>query len=224
MGCTLLNKTGEVFIMKTRKMDRRVARTRQSLRDALFELILEKGYAAVMVEDITDRANLGRTTFYLHYRNKEDLLLESVREQLDELIDRLSQLKVEGSQGEAPASDLLLSATTQVFQDVQKSACFYTIVLRGEGTHQVIGGMRRIIVQAISELIQRLTDGQHADLDLLVPQEIFLASLSGSWIGLLTWWLENEMPYTPEEMAQMYHRMFLHSTGEILGVSQPQVS
>ena len=58
------------------KTDRRIQRTRQSLRTALLELIKEKGYDAISIEEITERANVGRATFYLHYKDKEDLLLE----------------------------------------------------------------------------------------------------------------------------------------------------
>lgn len=210
--------------MQARKPDRRVARTRRSLQDALFQLILEKGYAAVMVEDITDRADLGRTTFYLHYRSKEDLLLESVREMLDELIGRLSQLWIEPSKEESPVSELLLKSTTLAFQNVQKNAILYTIVLRGEGTHEVIWGLRKIIIQAISQLIQRLTAGQDTPLKLRVPMEIFLAGLSGSWIGLVTWWLENEMPFSPEEMAEMYTTMYINSLRDGLGLKAEEIT
>ncbi len=62
------------------KEDRRVARTRQLLRDALVSLILERGYDEVTVQDVLDRANLGRSTFYAHYRNKDDLLFSGFEE------------------------------------------------------------------------------------------------------------------------------------------------
>ena len=55
--------------------DRRVQRTRELLRGALFSLIREKGFEVLTVQDIIDRANVGRATFYAHFDNKEDLLL-----------------------------------------------------------------------------------------------------------------------------------------------------
>ena len=61
--------------MRTKENDRRVRRTRALLRDALVTLILEKGYNAVTVQDIIDRANVGRSTFYAHFENKDKLLL-----------------------------------------------------------------------------------------------------------------------------------------------------
>lgn len=60
--------------------DRRVRRTRAALRKALVELVLDKGFQAVTVEEITERADIGRATFYAHYRDKEDLLVGIVRD------------------------------------------------------------------------------------------------------------------------------------------------
>src|SRR6185503_20627146 len=55
--------------------DRRVQRTREVLQKALIELISERGYDAITIRDIVDRANVGRTTFYLHYRSKDELFM-----------------------------------------------------------------------------------------------------------------------------------------------------
>src|SRR5690349_22765699 len=61
--------------MDTKRGSRQVQRTRQHLEEACIALILEKGYEAVTIQDILDRANVGRSTFYVHYRDKEDLLM-----------------------------------------------------------------------------------------------------------------------------------------------------
>jgi len=59
-------------------VDRRVQRTRKALRGALLELMRERGYESVSIQDIVDRADVGRSTFYAHYADKEDLLRENV--------------------------------------------------------------------------------------------------------------------------------------------------
>ncbi|MBF6171744.1 TetR/AcrR family transcriptional regulator [Nocardia blacklockiae] len=61
----------------TEPADRRVRRTRRALHEALIGLMLERGYARVTVQDILDRADVGRSTFYAHFRNKDDLLVGS---------------------------------------------------------------------------------------------------------------------------------------------------
>jgi AcrR family transcriptional regulator len=70
------------------KIDRRKARTRQLLRDALMALIVEKGYEAISIQDIVDRANVARPTFYLHFKDKEELLFTSLVEIYEELFSR----------------------------------------------------------------------------------------------------------------------------------------
>ena len=71
--------------------DRRVQRTRQALREALLSLMKEKDYNAITVEEITARANLGRTTFYLHYKDKEALLLEKFADLIQELVQEIGR-------------------------------------------------------------------------------------------------------------------------------------
>jgi len=72
------------------KVDRRVRKTRRALREAMQNLMAEKGYEQVTVEELTERADIGRTTFYLHYGAKQDLLLEQFDELLDQLVEQLS--------------------------------------------------------------------------------------------------------------------------------------
>lgn len=77
--------------MKPKKIDPRVRRTRQLIQDAFTSLIQEKGYEAITVQDITERATLNRATFYLHYRDKQDLMWQSTEEVLSELVDSLRE-------------------------------------------------------------------------------------------------------------------------------------
>src|SRR5919108_3084865 len=74
------------------KTDRRIQRTCKALRTALLEIIKEKGYDAISIEEITERANVGRATFYLHYKDKEDLLLEEFREMANEKVQVLTEI------------------------------------------------------------------------------------------------------------------------------------
>src|SRR5215475_3738876 len=81
--------------VKKKKEDRRVQRTQQLLRVALIELIIEKGYEEVTVQDIIDRANVGRSTFYSHFMDKQQLLLSG-----------FEQLRVELGQQQHAAVDV----------------------------------------------------------------------------------------------------------------------
>ena len=204
-----------------RKVDRRVNRTRRQLREALFNLILEKGYDAVTVEEITARADVGRTTFYLHYHDKEDLLMESIGELVDDLIEQMARFPMEewklerGSAGSAPSPAIVLP-----FQHVASNARLYQIVLRGDGTYSVSRRLREIIVQASAEMARVLLERDELGaLNSQVPMDVFMNYIAGAWLGLITWWLENEMPYPAEQIAGMFQRMVVQGAPDALGLS-----
>jgi AcrR family transcriptional regulator len=90
--------------------DRRVARTRSAVRDALTELIFEKGYQAVTVTDIIDRANIGRSTFYAHFTDKRDVFEDTV----DELSGFLGAHR---SSGDPDAFSFSIPLLTHIYEE-----------------------------------------------------------------------------------------------------------
>jgi AcrR family transcriptional regulator len=193
--------------MEDRRTDRRVLRTRRSLKDALLTLILEEGYDSVTIEEITERADLGRTTFYLHYKDKEELLLESISELVDDLVEQTRESTVE---------PILLS-----FYHARENADLYRVILRGEGAFKAIERLRKIVAQTIDELLgealHELAVQENTNIEPLVPMDVFVHYFSGSLLGIMTWWLEEEKPYSPEEMAQMFQLMFFQGALKALG-------
>jgi AcrR family transcriptional regulator len=112
------------------KTDRRILRTRAALRKSLMELIREKGYEALTIEEITSRANLGRATFYLHYHDKDELLLEEFSLLAQERVAALS--KIPFASWLPNAEDMLIDAGNKpiqpflmVFQHVADNAELY---------------------------------------------------------------------------------------------------
>src|SRR5689334_22964558 len=138
------------------KMDRRKVRTRQMLRSALIALILEKGYDATTVEDITNHANLGRATFYLHYRDKEELLVSTLQNIFDELVKNLKPISLE-SDPTAQAQALI------AFQHAAENRDLYRVMLSGQGSGSLIRRVREylsnILRQRIEGLLQQLPPG-----------------------------------------------------------------
>ncbi len=208
---------------KDGKIDRRILRTRRNLRQAFYALILEKGYDSVSVGEITERADLGRTTFYLHYRDKEDLLMESVRDLVSGLIAQLDQASTEywaRPDAERLIPEVPLTAITYAFQHVAQNAILYRIILRGEGTSSASQRVRDIIIKSVTDFIEGVRARQGLEYNPELPLEVFLNGLAGAWIGLVSWWLEEQRPYSPEQMAVMYEKMFMRSTPELFGLPQ----
>src|SRR5512140_985577 len=136
-----MNSTSEPHI-ENPKIDRRIQRTRLALRSALLELIKEKGFDSISVEEITERANVGRATFYLHYKDKEDLLLEEFSEMANEKVQVLSEVpfsawlqseEAGGSKEKRPAPPLLI-----LFEHIYDNAELYHILLKSEKSSRIV--------------------------------------------------------------------------------------
>ena len=197
--------------MTDKPPDRRARRTRKLLREALFALILEKGYDAVTIEDITRRADLGRTTFYLHYRDKEDLLLQSIEETADQLAGQVANLyeEINRTELDQPPSDpsATVSPLLFVFQHAAENADIYRIILRGEGAYQVTRRIREIASRYALEFLSTHFQVNRAKAALAIPNEVIANYFVNSLLGILTWWLESGMPYPPKDMARMFRQI-----------------
>lgn len=187
-------------------LDRRSRRTRLMLRDALVELILEKGYEAVTIQDITDRADLARATFYLHYRDKEDLLGSSLEELYDELVSRTRMHERLVGVPDQPYSLI-------AFQHAQENANLYRILLNGQGLGVVVRRIREHLAAHITNTLRTLPGSR----DLPMPPEVLANYLVGALLGMVAWWLDADMPNSAEEMAHAYRQITLQGMITLLG-------
>ncbi len=188
------------------------------------ELIKEKGYDAISVEQITQRANLGRTTFYLHYKDKEDLLVDEFSELANERARTLSEIPFsawlpdlenpEHTIENKPSEPFLM-----VFQHVANNADIYRILLQNEKSDRILERIRKIITQAITEFMQTKVENDPIPLLLEVPIDLLAAYFSGALLSCVDWWLEQGAAYSPEEMTRMFQRLFFPGARKILGVS-----
>lgn len=182
--------------MRADSPDRRVRRTQRLLARALIDLILEHGYEAVTVRQITERADVGYATFFRHYPDKNALLEEVLEVVLEELLDLLRQQH--GVAAPASVGQLL-------FQYVRDHSEVCRVLLSSRGS--------RALVQRMIEAGTRNMLEQHAPLaGSLVPPEIAAHHTVASSIALIQWWLEHEMPYSPERMGAIYHELIIRPT------------
>lgn len=198
---------------KTRKLDPRVVRSRQMLREALVVLIAEKGFDAITVQEITDRAKLNRATFYLHYQDKQELLVKSLREAIDELMADIGASTDERGQ---LVFDDSLRPIKAAFEHVAQHARFYRVMLSAEGVPSFIAGVRDYMAEIT---LKWLTALQPAPARSLVPLEIVANSLSWSLLGVVIWWLEHDMPHPPDYMAEQFQLLITLDLRQILGLA-----
>lgn len=172
--------------MKREATDRRTRRTQQGLRAALIDLILERGYAQVTVQDILDRADMGRSTFYSHFYDKEDLLLSG----FDQIHWQLAS---------QPHNTLSLG----IFVHAAEHARLYSALVGEHGGEQILRKAERSLTAAIES---RLSGLEAAGVAL--PSRAGLApALAGALLGMLRWWLDSGMPQPAEEMESRFQLM-----------------
>jgi AcrR family transcriptional regulator len=175
--------------MKTMKQDRRVERTRGILSEALMALIIEKGYEKTTVQDIIDRANVGRSTFYAHYLDKDALL----RSGFDSLRDTLSKKGIGDRDGWDVALDL--------FQHAQSHYPLYKAMVGKQSWNIIQQYAHKFLFNLIREYLEpKLSARKKAP----VPLDIVAHFIVSSFLALLTWWLDHKMPYSAEEMTEMF--------------------
>jgi AcrR family transcriptional regulator len=192
---------------ETKKLDPRVVRTRQLLREALVACILDKGYDATNIQDITDRAGLRRATFYLHYRDKDELLLAMMEEMLSALMAEMEARSAHSFTAETQPSEDLLT-----FQHVQERADLYRAVLSGQGAARITRGVRDFLAARIRETCSR----KHPRLDMSMPIDVLANYLAAVKMNMVIWWLDSGMPYTPAQMAEMCSRLTLYGAAPVL--------
>src|SRR5580765_5951960 len=175
-----------------RATDRRVERTRKLLQDALIAMMIEKGYDATTVQDIIDRANVGRATFYAHFADKQTLLSS----RLEDLRGFLSQ-----RQRQAPGS---LAFSLAMLEHARAHLpVWVAIVGRKAGT---------LVLQRIQAIMADLVE---ADIRALVfkrtPAERALAVqyIAGAFMAVLTWWLDRGAKVGPEEVDAIFRRLVM---------------
>lgn len=205
------------------KPDRRVTRTRSALRQALMELIRKKGYEALTVEEITRHANLGRATFYLHYRDKDDLLLEEFSLLARERVEALSAIpfSVWMPGGESIVSDNRpVQPFLMVFQHVADNAALYRILLKNQGSNRIAGRIREILIESINEFVQTKAKTDPIPILFEVPVDLLAAYFNGALVSTIDWWLENMEKYSAEEVTRMFQRLFFPGARKIMGLER----
>ena len=170
-------------IIETVTPDRRVQRSRRLLKEALLQLVLEKHYDDITVQDVLERADVGRSTFYSHFRNKDELLMGD--------LPSLAWL------GE-PKPPALLPSMVPLFVHFSHNYHLFKALAGTSGVHIMLSSLTRAFV---ADWTERLAKQGRSD---AASAARFLA---GGLIEMATWWLHAEMPISPEELGQRFDQM-----------------
>ncbi len=181
-------------------VDRRVQRTRQLLQDAIVALIEEKGYEAVTVQDILDRANLGRSTFYAHFRDKEDLLLSGFEKVRSAFEKRHREILAHGG----GVADIHWEMSIAWFQHAQSSQRLYKALI-GKQAGEV--HVKHIHAYLSALLREHMGLPRPAGKGEVTLPEVAVYWTVSSLLALTTWWLDHDFPYTAEQIDAIFKQL-----------------
>lgn len=182
--------------MADEKQDRRVQRTRELLRNALMRLINEKGYDAITIQDITERANLGRTTFYLHYESKDDLLLDHhAGFDIEIPLAKWSQDEVLG--------DEAISGLVQYLKRFVNQRGIYIAIVHGKDGDLIMRGIQEQMALNLEASLKEAFPEQEATM----PLDILCNYIAGAQISLINWWMMNKTGHDALTLARIIQRL-----------------
>lgn len=170
--------------------DLRVRRTRKLLWEALLTEMSARPFAEISVTDICARAMVHRTTFYAHYEDKYALLEQGTRRMIEELAP--------GAEHQLPSAYTIAQPPpyfVRIFERAAQHQRFYRLMVCGDGNAQ----FQKLIKKNIVAVALAAAPASPRESQLLTMHAHYMA---GAVLGLLAWWLENDMPLTPFQMAQ----------------------
>ena len=181
------------------KTDRRVERTRELLQKVLIELIAERGYDAITIQDIVDRANIGRTTFYLHYSSKDELFMschEAIVSQFHiGLLHPLSR--------EELLSTEIPQEMTSAYRHLEEGRALLYPIFEGKDSQLILRQIRDRSAREIEANLRTI----FAEANSIIPLDMLANYLAGAQIALMQWWLEKRRSHTPENLTLTFYRL-----------------
>jgi len=164
----------------------------------MVELTLERGYDAVTIRDLTERADIGYATFFRHYPDKEALLRDLLEGVLDGLMERLEPVSADDD----PAHTGLV-----VFRHVKAHAPLYQVLLASQRSVDLLSRALEVGVESINRSFAA-REGS------IVPVEVAAQHVIRSFMVLIEWWLDHGMPYSPERMGRIFQALIMDPTRE----------
>lgn len=191
-----------------RTNDRRVQRTQQLLRSALFALIQERGFEGISVQEIIDRANVGRATFYAHFDNKEDLLLSG----FEDLRAALRSRQREALLRAASLDQRMFAFSRDLIHHVDE----HRHLIRAMAGKHSGAVAQAVLLKLVIDLVR--DDLKAIGVERNCPSaEVAVRFIAGGLFAMLTWWLEAKPRPSVQELDADFRRFALPAAKVVLG-------
>ena len=187
--------------------DLRIIKTRRLIRDAFVELLDIKGFSRITISDIADRAMINRSTFYLHYTDKYDLLQQTMEGAMQNILQLVAPEThiIDGKL----EYDSFIQNISSILKEVERDATLYKIILN----EKEMSGITKKFENA---LIDKL-DICYPD-HILISRDLFLEMITSLYMSAIKWWLNNDMKYSPNFMAEQLVKLLVAGPTKSIGI------
>ncbi|MGG0642603.1 TetR/AcrR family transcriptional regulator [Sporosarcina gallistercoris] len=204
--------------MNEKKIDRRILRTRQRIKETFAQLMEEKGFEAITIRDLTERADINRGTFYLHYLDKYDLLEKSeneIFEEMEKIADKAWE-KVSREHYGKMNLDEPFPFIIKLFEYLEENYEFIRVLLGPNGNSAFQLRVKEVIKIKMLDKVLRYTQPKQ----MLVPMDYLVAYVSSAHLGVIQQWLQRGMDRTPQEMALLLSKISNFGPAHVAGLKE----
>lgn len=184
--------------------------THKKLINATVELVIDKGYDSISIQDITDRADLGRGTFYIHFKDKESAVWGAVQYGLEE-----TELQAHSHYSEGIPEQCEYYGYLNIFRHADQHRKLYKVMLGSQGSAAITARVHKHLAEEFENDMESLPEKIYAD--FLIPKQILSQVLTGAIIQLVVWWLETPNTYSVEQIAALFYESIHHKKAPTKG-------
>lgn len=182
------------------KPDRRIEKTRKAIFGAFSDLMQERKYSDISVQQIIDRANVGRTTFYTHFPTKDSLLIESI----NSIFESFHHKTTDNLKDENQIAELM--PVSEIFTHISENKRIIKSLFRSEMDELLFRNFKNYWNNILeTHISSKISDHKIS----AIPIDILSNHITNSLINLVKWWINSEMTYTPQQMEEYYWLLIL---------------
>jgi AcrR family transcriptional regulator len=195
-----------VTLQERQVKDRRIEKTRKLLHDALGCLIQEKPYDEIAVQEILDRANVGRSTFYMHFRDKDELLVSSIR-------DMLGSVHATPMASSGKRRDRIIRFSLPFFEHIHLHRHTGGSRMGTRGRAIIHEHLQKVVGEQIAADVRKEFQGRRKTVGQ-IPPDLLVQYVASTFILVLNWWVESRSPLSPKDIDNLFRALILPTLGE----------
>jgi AcrR family transcriptional regulator len=181
--------------------DRRIQKTQNLLREALASLIREKDYDSIVVKEILDRANVGRSTFYMHFQDKDELLVSCIQ-------DMLGSVQSTELPSSARRYEKVIRFSLPIFEHIYQHQRTGETKMGTRGRAILHEQLQKVLTELIADDVRKSLQGQRKAPGQ-VPTDLLVQYVASTFILVLNWWVESRSPLPPREVNDLFRALIL---------------